>query len=615
MSIKKVNLLVAVVMILSLLAGCASPAQPEAPAAPAEGKKIRIGVSMLFDDLWLTTLRDAISAYAATQPDVELVMVDSKEDVATQLGQVENFVSQKLDAIVLIPPDTNATDPVIKAAQDAGIPLVFINRKPANLPAGIPYVGSDSIVAGRLQAEWLAEKLGGKGNVVVMQGNLAQEAAQQRTAGFHEVFEKYPDIKIIKEDTANWSRDQGLALMENWLSTGEQIDAVASNNDEMTIGALQAIDAAGLLGKILVGGVDASADALSEMSKGRLNVTVFQNAAGQGEGGIKAAISLARGETVPDYVDIPYELVTPENCGDYMDGCAPAGAAAAPADAEPIRIGVSMLFDDLWLTTLRDAISAYAETQPGVELIMVDSKEDVATQLGQVENFVSQNVDAIILIPPDTSATGPAIKAAQDAGIPLVFINRKPSELPAGIPYVGSDSIVAGRLQAEWLAEKLGGKGNVVVMQGNLAQEAAQQRTAGFHEVFEKYPDIKIIKEDTANWSRDQGLALMENWLSTGEQIDAVASNNDEMAIGALQAIDAAGLLGKILVGGVDASPDALAEMDEGRLNVTVFQNAAGQGEGGIKAAISLARGETVPDYVDIPYELVTPENYKDYMK
>ena len=292
-----------------------------------------------------------------------------------------------------------------------------------------------------------------------------------------------------------------------------------------------------------------------------------------------------------------------------------AEAPAADAAGEPIKIGVSMLFDDLWLTTLRDAMQAYADAQEGVELVMVDSKEDVATQLSQVENFVAQQMDAIILIAANTDATDPMTKLATDAGIPLVYVNRKPANLPEGVVYVGSDSIVAGRLQMEWIAEQLGGKGNIVIMNGNLAQEAAQMRTAGVKEVAANFPDIKIIKEDTGNWSRDQGLALMENWLSTGDEINAVASNNDEMAIGAISAIDAAGKLGQIIVGGVDASPDALAEMDKERLNVTVFQNAAGQGEGGVKAAIALARGETVEQITWIDYELVTPENYKDYMK
>jgi inositol transport system substrate-binding protein len=321
MFVKKINLVVVSIILVALLAACAAPAaQPTQPPASGSGsdEKITIGVTMLFDDLWLTTLRDAMTEYAATQPNVELVMVDSKEDVATQLAQVENFVTQKVDAIVVIPANTDAADPMTKAAQDAGIPLVYVNRIPSNLPEGVSYVGSDSIQAGIMQAEWLAEKLGGKGNVVIMNGNLAQEAAQKRTEGEKQVFAKFPDIKIIKEDTGNWSRDQGLALMENWLASGDQIDAVASNNDEMAIGAIQAIDAAGKLGEILVGGVDASPDALQEMDKGRLDVTVFQNAKGQGEGGIKVAIALAKGEKVDQITWVPFELVTPENYKNYM---------------------------------------------------------------------------------------------------------------------------------------------------------------------------------------------------------------------------------------------------------------------------------------------------------
>ena len=318
MLFKKVNLFLLIVMLLGIVSACA-PAQATAPAASGDDGTIRIGLTMKFDDLWLTTLRDAMTEYAASQPGVELIAVDSKEDVATQLGQVENFVAQKVDAIIIIPANTDAADPMTKAAQDAGIPLVYVNRIPSNLPEGVAYVGSDSIQAGIMQAEWLAEQLGGKGNVVIMNGDLAQEAAQMRTEGEKQVFAKFPDIKIIREDTGNWSRDQGLALMENWLASGDQIDAVAANNDEMAIGALQAIEAAGQLGNILVGGVDASPDALQEMDEGRLNVTVFQNAKGQGEGGIKAAIALAKGETIDQITWIPFELVTPENYKNYMN--------------------------------------------------------------------------------------------------------------------------------------------------------------------------------------------------------------------------------------------------------------------------------------------------------
>jgi inositol transport system substrate-binding protein len=341
MSVKKIlSFVVAMSFILAMIAGCAAPAAPAAApaeepaaaeAAPTEaaaeeaaapeaaaGETVKIGVTMLFDDRWLTSMREAMEAYGAAQEGVEVTFVDSKEDVAVQLGQVENFITQGVDAIVVVAANTDAVDPMTQAAVDAGIPLVYVNRKPANLPEGIAYVGSDSIDAGIMQMEFIAEKLGGKGNVVIMNGNLSQEAAQMRTEGVKQVAANFPDIVITKEQTGNWSRDEGLALMENWLASGDQIDAVASNNDEMAIGAIAAIDAAGKLGEIIVGGVDASADALAEMDAGRLDVTVFQNAVGQGEGGIATAIALARGEPVEQVVWIPYELVTPENYKEYM---------------------------------------------------------------------------------------------------------------------------------------------------------------------------------------------------------------------------------------------------------------------------------------------------------
>ncbi len=319
MSFKKsITLFVSLIVILSLIAACAPKATTETADDPVA--KIKIGVTIAnFNDTFLTYMTDGMKDYAATLgADVEVTYVDAKEDTATQLSQVENFISQGMNAIVVVPVDTAATDPITQAAKDAKTPLVYVNRLPANLPEDVVFVGSNSIDAGIFQMEYIAEKLGGKGNVVIMMGKLDNEAAIQRTAGVEQVAAKYPDIKITKKDTANWSRPEGLTLMENWLSTGDQIDAVCSNNDDMALGAIQAIEAAGLLGKIIVGGTDATPDALAAMDEGKLDVTVFQDAAGQGSGAIKAAVGLAKGETVETRVWIPYVLVTPDNYKDFM---------------------------------------------------------------------------------------------------------------------------------------------------------------------------------------------------------------------------------------------------------------------------------------------------------
>src|SRR5215472_8066415 len=215
------------------------------PAAAAE--KVKIGVSMaLFDDVWLTLVRNAITKWGANHPDVELTIVDANNDSAKQTGQVENFLAQGMDAIVILPVDTAATGPMTKAVVKAGKPLVYVNRLPANLPKGVVYCGSKSIEAGIMNMEELGKAMNGKGNLVILMGELSNEAAIGRTDGIKKtVKEKFPDIKIVREQTGNWKREQGKTIMENWLASGQEIDGVASNNDEMALGALQAIKAAG----------------------------------------------------------------------------------------------------------------------------------------------------------------------------------------------------------------------------------------------------------------------------------------------------------------------------------------------------------------------------------
>jgi inositol transport system substrate-binding protein len=297
-------------------------------------------------------------------------------------------------------------------------------------------------------------------------------------------------------------------------------------------------------------------------------------------------------------------------------GCIPAQSAPAK-----IKIGVAMSnFDDVWLTLVRDAITKWASTHPDVQVTIVDGSDDTAKQVGQVENFLAQGMDAVVILPVDTSATGPVTKAVLKAHKPLVYVNRKPTNLPNGVVYCGSKSIEAGIMNMEELGKCMGGKGNLAILMGALNHEAAIGRTDGIKQVVkEKFPDIKIVREQVANWKRAEGKTVMENWLASGQEIDGVASDNDEMALGALQAIKAAGKLGKICVGGTDASHDALESMDKGEMNNTVFQDPVAQGAEGVNAAYLMVKKEPNPKVVDgniwIPYQKVTKENYKSYMK
>jgi inositol transport system substrate-binding protein len=299
-----------------------------------------------------------------------------------------------------------------------------------------------------------------------------------------------------------------------------------------------------------------------------------------------------------------------------------AAATVLSSPAFAAKIGVSMdKFDDNFLTVLRNSMAEYAKTQPGVTLQIEDAKDDVSKQLSQVQNFIANGVDAIIVNPVDTSATGAITKAAADAGVPLVYVNREPIDVDKLGPkaaFVASNEAESGTLEAKQICKLLGGKGNILVIEGVLSNQSAVQRTKDVHEVLSTADctGIKVVAEQTANYDRTQGQNLMTNWLSKGMQFDAVVSNNDEMAIGALQAMKSAGVdTKKAVVGGIDATQDALASMKAGDLKVTVFQDAAGQGKGAVDAALALAAGKPVEKKVYIPFQLVTPANMDQFMK
>ncbi|MGO4622622.1 sugar ABC transporter substrate-binding protein [Ensifer sp. 2YAB10] len=302
----------------------------------------------------------------------------------------------------------------------------------------------------------------------------------------------------------------------------------------------------------------------------------------------------------------------------FVLGTALAVMMSTAAHAE--TIGVSMaLFDDNFLTVLRNGMSDYAKTLNGVELQIEDAQNDVSKQQSQIQNFIAAGVTAIIVNPVDTDATAAMSKIAADAGIPLVYVNREPvnvDTLPEKQAFVASNEQESGTLQTQEICKMLGGKGKAVVMMGELSNQAARMRTKDIHDVLatDQCKGIEIVEEQTANWSRTQGSDLLTNWLSAGVEFDAVISNNDEMAIGAIQALKAAGRsMDSVVIGGIDATQDALAAMAAGDLDVTVFQNAAGQGQGSVDAALKLAKGEAVDKKVYIPFELVTKENLDKY--
>jgi inositol transport system substrate-binding protein len=299
---------------------------------------------------------------------------------------------------------------------------------------------------------------------------------------------------------------------------------------------------------------------------------------------------------------------------------AAALTSVVPFSAHAEKIGVSMAsFDDNFLTVVRDAMSERASGMKGVTLQFEDAQSDLNLQIKQMQSFIDQRVDAIIVSAVDTSATPRMTELAMNARIPLVYVNRMPSEkiLPPKVAYVGSNEVDSATLEMKEVCKLMGGKGKILLMMGPQSQQAGRQRSQDVKDVIAKPPcnGIVIVGTGLADWERTKGVDLMNKWLSADLKFDAIVSNNDEMALGAIQALKAAKMMSKsTIVAGVDATDDALASMKSGDLKVTVFQNGSAQGAGSVDTALKLARGQKSTSWVWIPFELVTPANAAQYV-
>nr|WP_319483670.1 substrate-binding domain-containing protein [uncultured Cohaesibacter sp.] len=285
--------------------------------------------------------------------------------------------------------------------------------------------------------------------------------------------------------------------------------------------------------------------------------------------------------------------------------------------AAAVTIGTTMSNSkDPFLQIVTNSIKTAASNASGVQLEMVSAESDGATQIQQVKSFIERGVDAIIInLVADDGSEELQLLAAQ-AKIPLVYVNRQPkqSRFPGPVSVVSCNEIVAGRLQMRYLSDKAGGKGNVVILNGELSHPAAKARTAGVKEVMSQYPGLKLVHEETANWSRDDAERLVTGLLEKGMKIDIIAANNDEMAIGAIRAYQKLGKdLGNVLIGGVDATPDARVEVGAGNLEVSILQNAAAQGQQSIRNAVAMAGGGYAQEFDWVPWEMVIPSNLANY--
>lgn len=288
--------------------------------------------------------------------------------------------------------------------------------------------------------------------------------------------------------------------------------------------------------------------------------------------------------------------------------------AQGQQDDGTIVIGLSMSAHTQFLENVSDAAVNQAESLEGVEIIVTNANDDIDTQINDVESLITKQVDAIILNPLDKAGLGRSVDNIKEAGIPLVEVNTFTNNDKYDV-YVGSDEVEAGKIQGNWIAENIGETGNVCVLYGVMGHSGQIGRFEGLKlALLDKYDGWELLADMTGEWKRSEGLRITEDWLqSYGNEIDVIASQNDEMAIGAMQAVEESGF--DIPVLEIDATPDAIKAVINDRLALTVFQNSFAQGTEAVNVAVGLVKGEEYPKNYVIPYEEVNKENAEEYLE
>jgi ribose transport system substrate-binding protein len=574
---KMLSVLLVLVLVLSFTA-CSGTDDAD---SGGESGKIGLVVSTL-NNPFFVDLKTGAEEKAA-ELGYELVVLDSENDPAKELSNVEDLVTQGVDLILINPTDSDAVGNAVKEANANDIPVITLDRGAADGEV-VTHIASDNVAGGVLAGEFIADQLSNEGNVVELEGIAGTSAARDRGKGFNDAIAG-TSIEVVAKQTANFDRSEGLNVMENILQGQDSIDAVFAHNDEMALGAMEAIKSSSR--DIMVVGFDATGDAIESIEAGEMAATVAQQPKLIGALGVESADQVLSGETVDSFIPVALKLITSEK-------------EASNSESKKVGLVISTLNNPFFVDLKTGAEEKAAEV--GYELVVLDSENDPAKELSNVEDLITQGVDLILINPADSDAVGNAVKQANAEGIPVITLDRGASDGEV-VTHIASDNVAGGVLAGEYIAEQLSSAGKVVELEGIAGTSAARDRGKGFNEAI-KGTEIEVVAKQTANFDRTEGLNVMENILQGQETIDAVFAHNDEMALGAMVAVKASGR--DILVVGFDATGDALDSIESGEMAATVAQQPKLIGSLGIESAEKVLTGESVDGFIPVDLKLIT---------
>jgi ribose transport system substrate-binding protein len=521
---------------------------------------------------------------------LEVFGVERETDVARQIGIVENLISRGYGAIVIAPADSKRLVPICNKALEKNIVVINIDNPlhqgtMDQLGISIPFVGSDNRIGAGMVGKYVKHKLNGRGKIIVIEGIRGVENADLRKQGFIDAVTQNSAIEVITSESANWHTDEALSLATRLLLKYKSVDAIFCANDKMALGVLQAFDILDLMGNILLAGYDNIESVRDEMRNGRIHATVEQHPELMGEYGVELAWKALNGQGIPSYKQTPLDLIT----------------------FEPFNKTVALSISNLknsFFSTLLDGAQDAARLF-GVKLIFRDAQNNEAQQLTDVANFIKQKVDMIIINPTNTESITPAIETSNGKNIPVITVDRKSSGGEI-ICHIESDNLEGGRMASRVLARLLKGKGRIIEIEGIPGTSAAHERGIGFNEELRKYPGLKVVAREVANFDRQEAHDVMLDLLQNDTPFDAVFAHNDNMILGVIDVLEEIKAQSPRVLIGFDAIREAVQAVKQGRLTATIAQRPETMGRLSIESSVRYFRGEKLPPVIPVELSLVT---------
>ncbi len=590
---KILALAVALVMMLSLTA-CRITIDGENNSQKKKVTDGSIGLSVSTqNNPFFVSLVDGAEK-AANDLGVELSVADAGDDVTKQVADIEDLIAKDISVLIVNPVDSDAVAGAVQNAIDQGIKVISVDRVVNGVTVDCE-IASDNVAGAELATQYIVDTLGENIKVAELQGTSGASAAIDRGTGFHNIADA--KLEVVASQVANFDRTEGMSVMENMLQANPDIQAVFAANDEMALGAVEAISGAGK--DILVVGFDATDDALAAIRDGRMGATIAQQPELIGYTSVENAVKMIEGKEVPASIPVEVTLVTAENVDTYAAASTGSGEVVGNGS---IGLSVSTQNNPFFVTLAEGAQEAADEL--GVSLTIVDAGDDVTKQVADIEDLIAKDISVLIVNPVDSDAVAGAVQNAVDKGIKVISVDRVVNGVTVDCE-IASDNVLGAELATQYIVDILGEGTKVAELQGTSGASAAIDRGTGFHNIADA--KLTVVASQVANFDRTEGMTVMENMLQANGDIQAVFAANDEMALGAVEAISGAGK--DILVVGFDATDDAIAAIKEGRMAATIAQQPALIGSTAVENAVKMINGESIPSSIPVEVTLITIDN------